>query len=47
MNGKTEGKGRFMGEMIKGVSDKLVEWIWKLCNIAFESSIVLKTGGLL
>ena len=26
--------------MIKGVGDRVVEWIWRLCNMAFESGVV-------
>ena len=26
--------------MIKGVGDRVVDWIWRLCNIAFESGAV-------
>ena len=27
------------GEMIKGGGDRVVDWIWRLCNMAFESSV--------
>ena len=27
-------------DMIKGGGDKVVDWIWRLCNMAFESSAV-------
>ena len=36
-NGKATGKDEITGEMIKGGSDRMVDWIWKLCNMAFES----------
>ena len=26
--------------MVKGGGDVVVEWIWRLCNMAFESGIV-------
>ena len=26
--------------MIKGGGDKVVDWIWRLCNIAFESGVM-------
>ena len=26
--------------MIKGRGDMVVDWIWRLCNIAFESGVV-------
>ena len=29
-----------MGEMIKSGDDRVVYWIWRLCNIAFESGVV-------
>ena len=29
-------------EMIKGGDDRVVDWIWQLCNMAFESGVVLK-----
>ena len=28
--------------MIKGEGDRVVDWIWKLCNMAFESGVVLE-----
>ena len=27
--------GKVTGEMIKGGSDRVVDWIWRLCNRAF------------
>ena len=27
-------------EIIKGRGDRVVHWVWMLCNIAFESGIV-------
>ena len=26
--------------MIKGGGDRVVDWIWRLCNVAFESGVV-------
>ena len=28
------------GEIIKGGGDKVVNWIWRLCNMAYESGVV-------
>ena len=39
-NGKTAGKYEITGEMIKGGGDRVVEWIWRLYNMAFESGVV-------
>ena len=39
-NGKAAGKDEITGEMIKGGSDRVVELIWRLCNMAFESGVV-------
>ena len=36
-NGKAAGKGEVTAEMEKGGGDVMVDWIWKLCNMAFES----------
>ena len=41
-NGKIAGKDEITGEMIKGGGDKVVDWIWKLCNMAFESDVVFE-----
>ena len=37
-NGKAAVKDEITGEMIKGGGDRVVNWIWRLCNMAFESS---------
>ena len=37
-NGKTAGKDEITGEIIKGGGDGVVDWIWRLCNMAFEIS---------
>ena len=39
-NGKAAGKDEITGEMIKGGGDRVVDWIWRLCNMAFENGVV-------
>ena len=39
-NGKAAGKDEITGEMIKGGVDRVVDWIWRLCNMTFESGVV-------
>ena len=34
-NGKATGKDEVTGEMIKGRGVRVVDWIWRLCNMAF------------
>ena len=41
-NGKAAGKDGIRGEIIKGGGDRVVDWIWRLCNMAFESGGVPK-----
>ena len=41
-NRKTAGKDEATEEMIKGKSNRVVNWIWRMCNIAFESGVVLE-----
>ena len=36
-NGKAADKNGIAGEMIKREGDRVVDWIWRLCNMAFES----------
>ena len=36
------GKDVIKGEMIKDVDDRMVDWIWRLCNMAFENDDVPK-----
>ena len=36
-NGKAAGKDEVTGEMIKGGGDRVVDWIWRLYNMAFVS----------
>ena len=40
MNVKATGKNEITGEMIKGGGDRVVDWIWRLCNMTFESGVV-------
>ena len=35
-NGKNADKDRIAREMKKGGGDKVVDWIWRLCNMGFE-----------
>ena len=37
--GKATGGDEITGEMIKGGVDKVVDWIWSLCNMAFENGV--------
>ena len=39
-NGKATDKEGVTGEMIKGGGGRIVECIWRLCNMAFESGVV-------
>ena len=39
-NGEAAGKDEVTREMVKGGGNRMVDWIWKLCNMAFESGIV-------
>ena len=39
-NRKSEGKDEVTEEMVKGGGDAVVGWIWKLCNMTFESDVV-------
>ena len=41
-NGKATGKDEITGEIIKGGGDRVVDWIWRLCNMAFESDVLLE-----
>ena len=38
-SGKAACKEEFTGGMIKGGGDRVVDWIWRLCNMAFESGV--------
>ena len=46
-NGKATGKDEITGKMIKGEGNKVVDWIWRLFNMAFENVLCRKTGNLL
>ena len=39
-NRKAAGKDEITGEMIKGGGDKVVDWVWRQCNVAFERGVV-------
>ena len=39
-NGKAAGKYGITGEIINGISDRVVDWTLKLCNMVFESGVV-------
>ena len=39
-NGKAVAKDEIIGEMIKCGGDRMVDWIWRLYNMAFESGVV-------
>ena len=41
-NGKAAGKDEVIGEMIKCGRDRLMDWIWRLCNMAFEIVVMPK-----
>ena len=40
MNGKAAGKDEVTEEIMKGGGDRVVDWISRLCNIAFERGVV-------
>ena len=40
--GKAAGKDEVTGEMIKGGGNRVVDWIWRLFNMSFESGGVPK-----
>ena len=39
-NGKIAGKDEVTGEKINGRGNRVVHWIWRLCNMTFESGVV-------
>ena len=39
-NGKAAGKDEVTREIIKGECDRVVDWMWRLCNMAFENGVV-------
>ena len=38
-NGKATGTDEVTGEMIKGGSNRVMDWVWRLCNMAFEDGV--------
>ena len=38
-NGKATANDEITGEIIKDGGDRVVDWIWGLCNMAYESDI--------
>ena len=43
-NGKSAGEAWVTREIVKGMGELVIEWIWKLCNIGFESGVVPEDG---
>ena len=41
-NGKAAGKDEVIREMRKGGGDRVVDWIWRLCNMALKIDVVLE-----
>ena len=41
-NQKAAGKDEVTGEIIKDGGNRVVDWVWKLCKMAFESGVVLE-----
>ena len=39
-NGKAAGKDKVTGEVVKCGGNRVVDWIWRLFNMAFESGTV-------
>ena len=39
-NGKPVGRDEINGKIIKGGDDRVVDWIWRLCDRAFDSGVV-------
>ena len=39
-NGKAVGKYKFTGDMVKDRGDMVIDWIGRMCNMAFESGAV-------
>ena len=39
-NREAAGKDEVTGEIIKSGGDRVVDWIWRLCNMAFESGVI-------
>ena len=45
--GKVAGNDEITGEMVKGGDDMVVDWIWRMCNMVFESGVVPEDCDLL
>ena len=41
-NKKAAGKDEITGEMMKGGGDRILDYIWRLCNKAYENGVVTK-----
>ena len=39
-NGKAAGKDEVTRKIIKGGDDRVVDWVWRPCNITFENGDV-------
>ena len=39
-NGKAAGKDEITGEIIKSVGDRVVDWVWRLCNMVFDRDVM-------
>ena len=39
-NGKAAGKDEITGENIKAGGGKVLDWVWRLCNMTSESGVV-------
>ena len=39
-NGKAAGKDEVTGEILKGGGNRVLDWIWRLCNMAFECDVM-------
>ena len=39
-NGKAAGKDEITGKVVKDGDNRVVNWIWRLCNMTFESGAV-------
>ena len=46
-NEKAAGKDEIKEKMIKGGDDRMVDWIWRLCNWPLRVVLYLKIGDLL
>ena len=38
--GKATGKAEVIGEIIKNWGGPVIDWVWKLCRMAFENGVV-------